>query len=437
MALSSVLLYWNLIMNLIGTLKALMQGRVPGQLVIQMTDVCNARCPQCGMRTTHHVDRSTLAVDTIKRILDAAASKGVQAVSFTGGEPLLFLDDLAELIRYAGSVGIPLIRTGTNGFFMRDPHAPGFGDRVSRVVETLAGTPLRNFWISIDSADPAMHSRMRGFPGLIEGISRALPVFHAHGIYPAANLGINRNLTGRALPVLGQDPDNGAMIRFYHAYRTAFRRFYRFVADLGFTMVNACYPMSVDTPAQKDGLRPVYAATAEDAVVRFSRREKAILFHALLQTVGEFRHRLRIFSPRCSLYRLSRLYAGDDALAYPCRGGLDFFFIDARQGDTFPCGYRGRDNYGKFHEDEFPRKAGDNNCFQCDWECFRDPSELFGPLLQLADPIELIQAVRKAPSFFRLWAEDLAYYRACGFFNGRQPCDPVRLGRFAKARPYR
>ncbi len=71
---------------------------------------------------------------------------------------------------------------------------PGGNDRIRRLVEMLADTPLRNFWISLDSADPAVHERMRGFPGVVAGIEKALPIFHQHGIYPSANLGINRNM---------------------------------------------------------------------------------------------------------------------------------------------------------------------------------------------------------------------------------------------------
>ena len=402
--------------------------RLPGQLVIQMTDHCNARCPQCGMRVTNGFARTRLATADIKAMLRGAAKMGVQAVSFTGGEPVLFLEELAELIRYAGNLGISFIRTGTNGFFMQRPGSPGFEGRVRRVVKTLADTPLRNFWISIDSADPDTHSTMRGFDDLIDGLARALPIFHAHGIYPAANLGINRNLAGRPLPVLGPDADAGDRARFYRAYKSAFRRFYRFVADLGFTMVNTCYPMSVEADPTPGGLRPVYAATAEDAVVRFGKQEKSILFQALLETIGEFRSRLRIFSPRCSLYRLSRFHGGDPSGVYPCRGGIDFFFVSAGSGHAFPCGYRGQETFGKFqHMEGLPGPPKGPGCFQCDWECFRDPSELFGPLLRLATPLSLVREMRRDPIFFRLWKEDLAYYRACGFFHGRRPPDPSRM----------
>ena len=91
-------------------------NRVPGQLVIQYTDQCNATCPQCGMRVTERFppvdDRNGRNQADHRRRGGARGS----ALSFTGGEPLLFPDRLAEMIRYAGSAGIEMIRTGTNGY---------------------------------------------------------------------------------------------------------------------------------------------------------------------------------------------------------------------------------------------------------------------------------------------------------------------------------
>ena len=104
----------------------LSRKKAPEQLVIQFTDKCNALCPQCGMRVTEKFRRSTLSADVVKRIIDAAAQRGVRVVSFTGGEPLLFLKDLVMFIKYAGEAGIDFIRTGTNGFMFANPRSPHF-----------------------------------------------------------------------------------------------------------------------------------------------------------------------------------------------------------------------------------------------------------------------------------------------------------------------
>ncbi|HKL82421.1 MAG TPA: radical SAM protein, partial [Desulfobacter sp.] len=143
------------------TAALMLKGRMPGQLVIQITDRCNATCPQCGMRKTSKFDRTRLTNDQLKEIIDAAGEKGFQAISFTGGEPMLLRKDLPELIRHAGKAGIPYIRTGTNGFFFADHDKPGFKDKVKVIADELADSPLRNFWISLDSSVPHIHEQMR------------------------------------------------------------------------------------------------------------------------------------------------------------------------------------------------------------------------------------------------------------------------------------
>lgn len=416
----------------LGYLRQILRHRIPGQLVIQLTDRCNALCPQCGMQRMAPFARTTLSVRDTRRILRHAAVKGVRAVSFTGGEPLLMLDQLTEHIRYAGSLGIRHIRTGTNGFLFTAPGAPGFGSRLERIAAALAGTPLRNFWISIDSADPGVHEQMRGLSGVVAGIEKAIPVFHKYGLFPSANLGINRRLGGNApgfRPEDGLRAENPDPSEVYECYRSAFSRFYGFVIDLGFTMVNTCYPMSI-APGEAS-LEAVYGASSSDALVRFTRVEKAMIFKALLDTVPEFRSRIRIFSPCCSLHALSRHYQDHPQAAYACRGGKDFFFIDSKGANAYPCGYRGNECLGKYWEMVEGQRPEEGSCYRCDWECFRDPSELFGPILHgLSAPLDLARRVAMDRKHFLLWWEDLRYYRACDFFDGRRAPDWARLRRF-------
>lgn len=420
-------------------IRSIMRNRIPGQLVIQITDRCNARCPQCGMRTTATFARSTLDTEMIRQLIDDAARQGIKAISFTGGEPFLDTGRLLTLIRHAGDAGIPFIRTGTNGFIFRRPQQAGFEDRISRLAERLAGTRLRNFWISLDSADDAMHENMRGFPGVVAGIAKALPIFHRAGIYPAVNLGINRNVGGTLTRDLKPAPgmtQDAYLDTVYFRYRKAFERFYQRAVDLGFTMANACYPMSIDLPETEQGLSAVYAATTVADIVRFTPAEKHAVFRALAATIPGFRDKIRIFSPLCAIEALVRQYGGNAKPSpYGCRGGIDFFFINAADGHTYPCGYRGNEDHGWLWEisaNPPHPPAADDACRQCDWECFRDPSELFGPLLEaVSDPLRLIRRMVTAPGAMRTWAADLRYYRACGFFNGRKPPEYAKLKRFA------
>ncbi len=409
-------------------LSILFRGKVPGQLVVQFTDACNAACAQCAMRRSNRFDRHTLPLDAVKKNIDAAAEKGVQAISFTGGEPFLFFEDLMAMIDHAGKAGIPYIRTGTNGFSFRHK-----GDReklvyrIEKIAEALAATPLRNLWISVDSAHGNLHENMRGLPGVIRGIETALPIFHRHGIFPSANLGINRYTGGKELDLSLKDGTRQAQEVLYNNFRSAFSRFYRFVTDLGFTIVNACYPMSLN-----DDTQAVYAANSAEWIVNFSKKEKALLFSALARTIPEFRSHIRIFSPLSSIVSLEAHYNGTPSFMAPCLGGIDFFFVDAKNGDTYPCGFRAQENFGKLWAFDSARVDRQKHCTRCDWECFRDPSELFFPVTSLfTAPGALVHKTIKPPPFFKHWLSDLLYYRACSYFNGRENMDTRRLKHFA------
>lgn len=414
--------------------KFLVKGEIPGQLVIQMTDRCNASCPQCGMRVSAPFARTSLSTQKIYEILDNAAKKRFQAVSFTGGEPFLDMEKLTKFIHYAGDSGIPYIRTGTNGFIFRQPEKKGFRSKIAAIAKKLAETKIRNVWISIDSYVPSVHEEMRGFKGVASGIEKALPIFHEHGIFPSANLGINRNMAGPLTRLLNRNDyqsDGSYLNAFLNTYTCAFEAFYKFVIELGFTMVNTCYPMSIDESDRCKGLTAVYAATAIDDVVRYDGKEKAFLYRSLLNVIPRFRSKIRIFSPLSSLYALYHQYQKKEYTPYPCLGGKDFFFVSAKEGYFYPCGYRGEEAVESFSGISQLKETGQKKCTACDWECFRDPSELFGPLLQArSNFFGLVQKIKNDPVFFKLISCDLKYYQACQFFSGRKPLSANRLGKF-------
>jgi len=415
----------------LSNVSALMHGRIPGQVIIQYTDRCNARCPQCDMRVQNRFERSTIELDVAKRVIDSAAEKGVNAVSFTGGEPLMYQDDILALIRHAGQSGIRYIRTGTNGFVFLGSDKPSFERKVHSLAQALAETEIYTFWISVDSVDPEVHEQMRGLPGVLAGIEKALPIFHQYGIYPSANLGINRNAGGdyQTLMPYEPDPERFDADEFYDFYRDAFARFYQRAVDLGFTIINMCYPMSVD-PDQDDQLA-IYSATSVDRIVRFRPDEKLPLFQALYDTVPQFRSKIRIFTPLTSVLALVKQYSGGPDDSYGCRGGIDFFYVSSVDGNTYPCGYRGNENLGKFWELDLLDRDPGQRCTRCDWECFRDPSELIGPMIDMfARPHKIMKRLLTDRRYARLWLQDVRYYRACNYFNGRTPPDYKKLARF-------
>ncbi|GBE35991.1 hypothetical protein BMS3Bbin07_00127 [bacterium BMS3Bbin07] len=73
-------------------------------------------------------------------------------------------------------------------------------------------------------------------------------------------------------------------------------------------------------------------------------------------------------------------------------------------------------------------------CRKCDWECFRDPSELFGPFRDLtSSPLGFFKRMVTDRAYMKLWIQDIQYYRACDFFNGRTLPDLKKLSKWNSA----
>ncbi|PLX68004.1 MAG: hypothetical protein C0603_07795 [Denitrovibrio sp.] len=213
------------------SLPSLLRGRTPGQLIIQTTDFCNATCPQCGMRKQEDFKRTRLDVDAMKRIIDRGAKNKVKALSFTGGEPFLFQKDLMECIRYGRDKKIPYIRTGTNGYMFQNSNKQGFVEKMREFAKELKKSGLYTFWISLDTWDILEHEKNRGLDGVVDGIRTALLVFREEGIFPSANLGINRTIVKKKIG-LTSTSSIAEREQFYEAYVEGFRRFYEFAAGM-------------------------------------------------------------------------------------------------------------------------------------------------------------------------------------------------------------
>jgi hypothetical protein len=289
-------------------------------------------------------------------------------------------------------------------------------------IKTLAATGIRNFWISMDSAETEMHEAMRGLPGVIRGIEKALPVFHSLGLYPAVNLGINRNITGTPIPPITKAEDES---RFFEAFKKGFAAFLSKAIALGFTMANVCYPMSLEQVGIEEN-QAAYGAISDDRAVNFSPVELRLVFKALLAVIPCFRDRIRIFTPLSVLYALSR---EDKSGLFPCLGGIRYFFLDSKDSCFYPCGFRGEEELGTdLTEVVHQTRKLKPSCRKCHWECFSDPSQLFGMARYLVrHPVrgllkkEFGIEKRKDSRMFKLWLEDIKYYIRNDFFDGRRP----------------
>ncbi|MGM5482485.1 MAG: radical SAM/SPASM domain-containing protein [Nanobdellota archaeon] len=87
---------------------------VPIEIVVELTTRCNLSCSFCYNRDNNQKDSSHSSIITI---LDQIADLGVQAVRFTGGEPLL-REDLEDILRKAKKRNLYVI-LNTNGTLLK------------------------------------------------------------------------------------------------------------------------------------------------------------------------------------------------------------------------------------------------------------------------------------------------------------------------------
>jgi MoaA/NifB/PqqE/SkfB family radical SAM enzyme len=124
----------------------------PLMVVLSMSYVCNARCPQCpytqsDIRETYE-DALFMSQELFKKIADECGQYGSYLRLSGGGEPLLH-PQMLELIEYAKNAGA---RVGliTNGSLLTP-------ERVDRLLK--AGTDMIE--VSVDAADPETYGKIR------------------------------------------------------------------------------------------------------------------------------------------------------------------------------------------------------------------------------------------------------------------------------------
>lgn len=146
---------------------ALPSGQAPadrissGEALIRINTRCNAQCEFCSARGL--LPDLVEDADQIRERVQAAARARQTMVSFTGGEPTL-RPDLPELLSFARDQGIPEIDVQTNGIMLARPE----------IVERLAAAGMSSIFLSLHSADPAVHEAMLKVKGAFDKILRAV-----------------------------------------------------------------------------------------------------------------------------------------------------------------------------------------------------------------------------------------------------------------------
>lgn len=143
---------------------------LPLALQIELTERCNFKCPFCynnsGIRK-----ESDIHLEEMKRILfDLKALGGVFLCVLSGGEPLLYKDELLELmdILHEDKVGMVLI---TNGYFMDE-----------EFVKKICKYDWYWIQISLDSSIPIIHDEIRGVEGSYSRAINAISLLKKYGL---------------------------------------------------------------------------------------------------------------------------------------------------------------------------------------------------------------------------------------------------------------
>lgn len=136
-----------------------------------ITRRCNLRCEHCYIHAGPLARRrDELATEECLGIIDQikAHSPG-SLIILTGGEPLL-RKDVFQIARYASEAGFMVV-VGTNGIPIR-----------RRTARRLVDSGVRGVGISIDSLDPRLHDRFRGWQGAWENSVRGMEDLQAVGL---------------------------------------------------------------------------------------------------------------------------------------------------------------------------------------------------------------------------------------------------------------
>jgi len=135
-------------------------------LQIHPTRHCNLQCLHCYSLSGPR-QREALSVDLLCAAIDDARLEAYDAVSVSGGEPLMYRG-LVDVLAHARGRGMFTAIT-TNGMLLTDRAV----ERLAPVVDLVA--------VSIDGTVES-HDRMRAKAGAFDAMERGLSVLRSHGV---------------------------------------------------------------------------------------------------------------------------------------------------------------------------------------------------------------------------------------------------------------
>ncbi|MBI4288020.1 MAG: radical SAM protein [Chloroflexi bacterium] len=125
----------------------------PSLISWNLTERCNLACGHCYLDASPMPARAELSENECYRTVDEIAQlcPGAMLV-LSGGEPLL-RPDFLSIVRRAADRGLVTV-VGTNGTLL-----------TAELARRMAGYGVMGAGVSLDSATPRLHDRIRGMPG--------------------------------------------------------------------------------------------------------------------------------------------------------------------------------------------------------------------------------------------------------------------------------
>lgn len=278
-------------------------GRTLRDLRISVMDQCNFRCSYCmpaevfGPEYAFLKKEELLNEEEILRMVEAAATLGVNKIRITGGEPLLRKEVVSIVNRIRNLKVIEDIALTTNGWLL-----PKF-------AEPLKKAGLNRINLSLDSLDEATFRKMNGRNKSVKGVLKGLKTALDAGLPVKVNMVVEKGVNeADILPMTTHFRDLGITLRFIE-YMDA-GNFHHWKKD---KVVSA--KTIIDTIHKEYPLEPIDPNYRGEVAKRYR----------YLDGRGEIGIISSISQPFCSDCHRARLSA--DGKIYKClfaSGGIDF-----------------------------------------------------------------------------------------------------------------
>ena len=186
------------------------RGRMLRDLRVSVTDRCNFRCTYCMPREVFGADHGfvprdeLLTFEEIARVVRVFATRGVQTVRLTGGEPLLRRDLASLVARLAAIEGIGDLAMTTNGALLRE------------AAGSLAAAGLDRVTVSLDAIDPDVFTAMADTKVPVAQVLDGITAAAEAGLGPVKiNAVVRRGVNeSQILPLVEYGRDHGHTVRF-------------------------------------------------------------------------------------------------------------------------------------------------------------------------------------------------------------------------------